>query len=184
MKETTIQDYYERMYKLFPNIPKKDIRTILRDGWRLLYLHNSFGADTLIRDKDFWCYIGYMQSDSVKWFEYYIKKLCTKIRFSFRRKRTKWDGNYYFSISKEMYEKYKNNKEKEFDFGYVLMFKIFDECNLRNYTHRCIFKIPYEDNGYTFEIQDLVTDKAELILEREPLTFKDVMTSNNKYSVI
>jgi hypothetical protein len=31
---------------------------------------------------------------------------------------------------------------------------------------------------------DFETDKAELVLERKPLTFKDILTSNYKYKFV
>ena len=73
MQLKTIQDYYEEMYKLYPNVPKSDIKKILQFGWKSLYLHNSYGGDTLIMQKGFWFYCGQLMNDSIKYFEYYKK---------------------------------------------------------------------------------------------------------------
>ena len=76
----TVKDYYNDMYKLFPDVPKEDVRRALNYGWKCLYLYNSRGADTIIKDKSFWCYIGYLKKNSLDYFSYYIKKLALKLR--------------------------------------------------------------------------------------------------------
>ena len=52
MKLTTIKDYYQQLYDKFPGVPKQDIRRILNYGWKQLYLCNSYGGDTFIRDRE------------------------------------------------------------------------------------------------------------------------------------
>jgi hypothetical protein len=48
-----------------------------------------------------------------------------------------------------------------------------------------IFKIPYSiDLGFSIFKDELNTDKSELILVREPLTFNDVLLSNYNYQFI
>jgi len=98
MQLKTINDYYEDVRKLWPRLPEKDIRRILNYGFRSLYLHNSYGGDTFIKDKDFLCYIGYLRNDSIKHFHYYIKKLTLKIRILYKRRKIPWDGYYYFAL--------------------------------------------------------------------------------------
>ena len=72
MQVKTIKDYYEEIYKRFPDVPKKDIQTILNFGWRSYYLHNSYGGDVVISDNNFWCYSGYLKNDSIEHFQYYF----------------------------------------------------------------------------------------------------------------
>jgi hypothetical protein len=95
----TVNDYYEEMYKLFPQISKKDIQRILNYGFKSLYLHNSYGGDTLITDSNFWCYIGTLRNDSLKHFKYYINKLSVKLRILYKRKKIQWNGYYYFALT-------------------------------------------------------------------------------------
>jgi hypothetical protein len=87
MEIKTIKDYYEELYKKFPEVDKKDIQRILNFGWKSLYLHNSYGGDVLIRDNNFWSYIGILTKDSLKHFIRYITKLCIKIRVLYKRKK-------------------------------------------------------------------------------------------------
>lgn len=75
------------------------MKRILNFSWKSLYLHNSYGGDTFITDKDIWCYIGYLKYDSIKHFLYYIKKLTVKLRVLYKRKKIPWDGYYYFALS-------------------------------------------------------------------------------------
>nr|DAG88912.1 MAG TPA: hypothetical protein [Crassvirales sp.] len=39
--------------------------------------------------------------DSLKWFDYYKRKMRTKLRVMYKRKQIKWDGYYYFALSKD-----------------------------------------------------------------------------------
>jgi uncharacterized protein (DUF433 family) len=48
MQVKTINDYFEILYAKYPNVPKEDIRRILKYGWKSLYLHNSYGGDIFI----------------------------------------------------------------------------------------------------------------------------------------
>lgn len=191
MEVRTVKDYYERMYEKFPTVPKKDIQRILNYGWKSLYLHNSYGGDTLITDNDFWSYIGTLRKDSLKHFHYYIKKLVIKLRVLYKRKKIQWDGYYYFALTDSQYENYLSQKNKKgrprknFKYGNQILYKILDECKIKEYNRKYIFKIPYiSDLGMTFYKENLESDKAELIITRDVLKFKDLLVSNNTYEFL
>lgn len=187
----TIKDYYSQVQKLFPWIPATDVHKILNFGWRSLYLVNSYGGDVAIQDVNFWFYTGCLHSDSLKHFEYYKTKLCNKMRVMFLRKKIKWDGYYYFGLSDERYQEWKSSKKKKgrprknYDFGNIKLYKMWEECKIAESGLKYFFKIPYPINmGFTFYCQDLKTGKAEFILAREPLKFQDILISNNDYEFI
>lgn len=189
--DKTIKDYYNQMYDLFPEVPKEDIRYICNYGWKALYLHNSYGGDTIITDKSLWSYIGFLKKDSLKWFKYYIKKLTIKLRVLYKRKQIPWDGYYYFALSEEQYENIVSQKKKRgrpkkyLSFGNQFLYKILDECKIREYSKKYIYKIPYiTDMGIRFYKKDLITDQAELIITRDTLKFKDILISNNNYEFL
>lgn len=191
MQIKTCKDYYEEMYKLFPDVPKNDIKKILSLGWKTLYLYNSMGADVVIKDKNFWSYIGYLKSDSLEYFKYYVKKLATKFRILYKRFRIKWDGYYYFAVYPHQYEKIKNQqkskgrKRKYFTFENILLYQILDECKIEQYAAPYIFKVSLPVNhGFKFFREQLKTDSAELIIERDPLKFKDVLINENDYELL
>ena len=191
MKLTTIKDYYQQLYDKFPGVPKQDIRRILNYGWKQLYLCNSYGGDTFIRDRELWCYIGRLTNDPLKHFEYYIHRLVTRIRVLYRRRKIKWDGYYYFALTANAYQKYLAQKnstgrpKKHFKFTNVFMYQILEECKIAESAAKYIFRIPYISTvKYKFYIPELKTDKAELIITREPLKFKDILTSTNDYELL
>ena len=99
----TIQDYYDQICAEYPNIPKSDIKRILQYGWKSLYLHNSYGGDTLINRNGFWFYCGQLMNDSLKYFEYYKNKMRIKLRIMYKRKHIPWDGYYYFALTQNQY---------------------------------------------------------------------------------
>lgn len=192
MEIKTVKDYYERLYEKYPTVPKKDIQKILSIGWKTYYLYNSQGGDVLIKDGGkFWCYTGNFTRDSIKYFHYYLNKLAIKIRILYKRLRTEWDGYYYFALSQKQYEetfgtiKPRGRKRKNFIFKNIFLYKILDECKLRNRVGRYIFRIPYiSDFGFRKYVQTLKTGKAELIITRDPIKFQDVLVNNNKYDVL
>lgn len=191
MQIKTINDYLEQMCKKYPNVPKEDLRRILVFGWKSLYLHNSYGGDTFISDNNTWCYIGSLTHNSLKHFEYYKKKLITKIRVLYKRKKIEWDGYYYFALTDEQYNDYLSQKKtrgrprKHFKFGKVILYQILDECKIKESNKKYIFKVPYISKiKLTHYIPDFKSDKAELILTRDPLKFKDILVYDNDYDFI
>ncbi len=189
--DKTIKDYYQQIYDKFPLVPKQDINKILNFSWKSLYLHNSYGGDTLIADKDIWCYIGNLKKDSLDHFYYYIRKLTTKLRVLYRRKKITWDGYYYFALSDAQYQSYLSQKNKRgrpkkyFNFGTVYLYQILDECKINEHYRRYIFRIPYISKLKIKQFtKDLVSDKAELLITRDPLKFKDILINDNEYEFL
>ena len=189
--DKTINDYYDKVQELFPDIDLHDIKIILKYAWKSLYLHNSYGGDVVIKDQTFWSYIGTLHSDSLKHFNYYIRKLIVKIRVMYRKKKIEWDGYYYFALTESQYQKVMQQKNKKgrpkrrFDYGTVFIYQIYDECNINEHGAKYIYRIPYISRlKIKCFVRNLVTDKAELIKVREPLKFKDVLINDNKYEFI
>lgn len=186
-----IKDYYEIIHEKFPQILISDIKRILNFGWKSVYLHNSYGGDVIIKNRQFWCYMGYLKNDTLKYFHYYIKKLSIKIRILYRRNKIEWDGYYYFALTNNQYSEYIKQKnkmgrpKKYFKFINVMLYQILDECKLQESGKRYIFKIPFTDViRFKLFYPELITDKAELLLIREPLKFKDILVSENEYEFL
>ena len=189
--QKTIQDYYDKMFELYPTLPKSDIKRILQYGWKCFHNYNSYGGDTLITRNGLWFYCGSLTNNSLKWFRYYKAKMCRKLRFMYMRKRIPWNGYYYFALSQNQYDEYLSQKNrrgrprKKFTFTNKVLYKIYDECNIKESAKVAIFRIPWIlDMGFIQYKEKLVTDKAELILVREPLKFQDVLLSVYSYEFI
>lgn len=189
--DRTIEDYYEQLYELFPDVPKHDIKYACRYGWNMLCKCHRNGADTLVMDQHFWSYIGFLQKDSIKWFLYYIKKLAIRLRYLYKKKKIEWDGYYYFGRNQKQYEEYLAQKKKRgrpkkyFTFSNVFLFKILDECKIKEYNCQYIFRIPVPiDFGFRYYKKELVTDSAELIITRDTQKFKDILVNNNNYEFL
>ena len=186
--DKTLKDYLEQVYEAFPQVQKRDINTILVFSWKSLYLHNSYGGDTIMIDNGFWLYIGNLKKDPMDHFFYYIRKLTVKLRVLYRRKRKEWDGYYYFALSNTQYQHYLDQKKKRgrprkyFNFGSVYLYEILDECRINEYYKKYIFRIPYISKLKIKQfVRDLTSNKAELIITREPLKFKDISVEENEY---
>lgn len=189
--DTKIQDYYQQIYDQFPNIPREDIKKILNFSWKSLYLHNSYGGDTILSGDGLWCYIGTLKNSSIQHFNYYIKKLITKLRVLYKRKNVKWDGHYYFALSDSQYQEYikqintKGRPKKHFVYGNVMMYQILDECRLNEHSKQYIFQV---ESGifikHKYYIPQFKSNKAKLFEIRKPLKFEDILVSNNNYELI
>ena len=191
MEIKNIKDYYEQVAEQFPQVDMADIKRILNFGFRSLYLHNSYGGDVLVQDSDMWCYFGTLRRDSLKHFDYYVKKLCLKIRVLYKRKKILWNGYYYFALTESQYQEYlkqKNHKGRPtryFKFKDIFLYKILDECKVKEHSNKYIFKIKQTiDLGFRFYKKEAKLDRPELIIQREPLKFKDILVTTNKYDVI
>ncbi len=188
-----IQDYYSQIIKKYPDVPVSDIKKILNFGWKSLYQHNSYGGDVIVRDNSTFIYFGRLKRDSLKWFNYYKKKLATKVSILFRRRNRNipWDGYYYFALNttqeKEYFNQIKNKgrPKKWFTFGPILLYKIKEECLIRESGKVAIFRVPMvADLGLHLFKRKFKTDQAELILQRDPLQFKDILVTSNNYEYV
>lgn len=191
MVQKTIQDYYDQIYKEYPTVSKSDIKRILQYGFKSLYLHCSYGGDVLLNRLGFWFYCGQLTNNSVRWFEYYKRKIKIKLRVLYKRKQIPWNGYYYFALSENQYNDYlsqKNKKgrpKKNFTFSHVVLYKIYDECNITESGKVAIFKIPMSiDLGFDYYKKEMITDKAELVLVRPPLKLEDILLSVYDYEFI
>lgn len=191
MEVKTIQDYYQQLFDLYPDVPKGDIKRIMLYGLKSFMMHNNYGADVLIQNPHIWIYSGKLMSDSIRYYNYYRLKMIIKLRINYKRFQIPWDGYYYFALQKNQYQNYlaqKNKRgrpKKHFNYGNVILFKRYDECMLRYPNSYAIFKITFNSNlGYSLYKHDFKTDKAELVLEKSPMTFKDILTSNYRYEYI
>ena len=191
MQLKTIQDYYQKLFELYPTIPQSDIKRILQYGWKSFYLHNSYGGDTLINQQGFWFYCGQLMKDSLKYFQYYKRKMRTKLRILYKRKHIQWDHYYYFALTEQQYNEYLEQKNKrgrprkKFTFSKIILYKIYDECSIYESNRIAIFKIPIQlDFGLTVYKEEITTEDAELVLVRAPLKFTDILLSNYNYQFI
>lgn len=191
MQIKKIQDYYEKMYEMYPDVSKSDIKRIVTYGWKMLYANNSYGADVLISTRKVWCYFGSLTKNSIAHYYYYIKKLIIKLRILYNKRRVQYDGYYYFALTNRQYEEYlaqkksKGRPKKYFNYGNCMLFKILDECKLKDHNRKYIFrvKIPVEQ-GFKLYYPNYRTGDAELIIVRDPCKFKDILVENCKYELI
>lgn len=191
MELKKVQDYYDTLFELYPDVSKKDIKRIMQFGLKSFLMHNNYGGDVLLQSPSIWLYCGKLMKDSIKYFEYYRRKMITKLRINHNRFNIPWDGYYYFGLIQSKYEDYLSQQKKRgrprkhFKYGNIVLYKYFDECNLRNSGAVAIFRITFNaDLGLSLYKPNFETDKAELILEREPLTLKDILASNYKYQFV
>ena len=180
-----VKDYCSIIHEKFPTISESDIKKILDFGFKSLYLHNLYGGDVFIRDRDLWMYIGKMSYNGIKNYRRYRNKLALKIRVLSKRDKIPWDGYYYFALTDnqqklvEEQNHKKGRKKKHLVYGNVVLYRLRNECEVKNSNKKYIYRVPilYADK-YAIYRENYETDKAELILTRKPLTFNDLINKN------
>ena len=63
-------DYVDKVHEKFPDVPIKELQTIMRFGLRSFYLHNLYGGDVLLKSPYFTLYSGKMFSDNLVFYHY------------------------------------------------------------------------------------------------------------------
>lgn len=192
MKESntikTVKDYIPELQQHFPELAESDIKRIVEYGWRMLYMGNVSGCDTLITSTkySYWFYIGNLCNSALKHFEYYKKKLFRKIKFLYTRIKPKWDEYYYVSLTDEEYLELKKRKKKKYQFKNKRVFKTKDACNLAYSGNKYIIRYKSKvDLGFNYYFETLNCEYPEIVLEKDkPDTFKDILKINNNYNFL
>lgn len=186
MKITTVNDYVDDVWKEYPELSREEVKRILVYGWKMILQYVSFGNDISILSQKFFFFIGKIPVSALAAFNTYCYKLAKRIQYMFRRTKAKWDGYYYFARNDNQYEDYiKQNKRKYKVFQNVMLYKLLEECKIKEHSKSFIFRLS-EDKTAWFQkfYKEIKTDKAELIIQRDPLKMKDLLTSENKFKYI
>lgn len=192
-KETTINDYLPQLYEAFPDIPKEDIKTIVRYGWRMLYKAHMAGCDTLVSSQDnrFWFYIGFLQRDSLKHINYYRKQLVRKIKYLFNTSKKDTSSIYYIGLNQEEYDQFckdtskRGKKKQKFTFNKKVSFKSKDACFVDGFNTVCILE--YDNliyRGFSFYNETLTVLNPKIVKLNKTKTFKDILVNNNDYDLL
>ena len=104
----------------------------------------------------------------------------------FKRTKSQWDGYYYFARTENQYIEYLQQERKKYKtFKNVKLYKLLEECKIKEHSKMYIFRLSESKTSWFQKFyKEIRTDKAELIIQRDPLTMKDVLTSENKFKYI
>ena len=186
MKLTKIDDYVDAVWEQHPDLSREEIKRILVYGWKMILQYISFGNDVSMISNHFFLFIGKIPSSALAAFNNYCYKLAKRIQYMFMRTKSTWDGYYYFARSESQYMDYlKQSKKKYKTFPNVILYKILDECKIKEHSKSYIFRLAEDKTAwYQKFYKEIKTDKAELIIQRDPLKMKDLLTSQNKFKYI
>lgn len=186
MKITNVNDYVKQVHEKFPELTENEIKRIMVYGWKQIIKCTRAGNDFSTLTPDFFFFIGVLPVNSLKAFKTYCIKLSRRIAYMFKRTNSKWDGYYYFTRSESQYIEYlKQNRKKYKVFKDVFLYKLLEEVKIRESNSPYIFRLSEDKTGHMKKYYpEIRTDKAELIIQRDPLQMKDITVSNNKYKYI
>lgn len=183
---TKINDYVDKVNEKFPEFSKSEIKIILVYGWKMILQCINALNDFYTRDKDIFFFIGKIGQSSLTSYKIYVSKLARRIRYMFHRTKSEWDGYYYFARGEDQFKDYlKQSKKKYKIFKDVFLYKLLEEVKIAESAKQYIFRLDEDKTKYMQKYyKEIKTDKAELIIQRDPLTLKDIMTSLNKYKYL
>lgn len=186
MKVKDINDYVDIVHEKYPELTKDEVKRILVYGWKMILQYVKFGNDVQILSPNFFFFIGQIPSSALTVFKTYCYKLAKRIRYMFKRTKSSWDGFYYFAITENQYIEYlKQNKKKYKIFKNIILYKLLDECKISEHGKSYIFRLNEDKTKWMSKFyKEIKTDKAELIIQRDPLKMQDVLTSYNKFKYI
>ena len=186
MRITTIDDYVEDVAAEFPELSEADVKRILTYGWKMILQYVSAGNDVMIKNRQIFFFIGKLYKDALRNFRNYVSKLSKRIAYMFRRTSSRWDGHYYFALTDKQYAEYcKQKKGKYKTFKKVWVYKLLEEIKVREFGKRYIFRVDEDLTKWRIRYYpELKTRFATLIIRRDPLKMKDILTSQNKFKYI
>lgn len=166
------EKYYEQVQKRFPFLNISQINNIVKHGLRTFFGYNVAGGDVLIKTQYFTAYSGKLfLHDDIFW-KYVLIKKKIKARIKYRRTHKKFDGKYYFGMTKRYYnEVYKpvmpsGRKRKCWTPDNLTIFKSYEECCLFAYDY--IFELSRRyDVGFISKISGEKLRRYHLIAKRD-----------------
>lgn len=186
MKITKVNDYVDSVHEKFPELSREEIKRILVYGWKMILQYVRAGNDvSMITNKEF-MFIGVIPTNGLSVFKNYCYKLSKRIAYMFKRTKSKWDGYYYFTRSEKQYIDYLSQKQKKYKvFKDVFLYKLLEELKIKESSAPYIFRLKEQRTGWmTKYYKEIKTENAELIIVRDPLQMKDILTSENKFKYI
>ena len=186
MKVTNINDYVDVVWEKHPELSREEIKRILVYGWKMILQYVSFGNDVSIISHKIFFFIGKIPVSALSAFNTYCYKLAKRIQYMFKRTKAKWDGYYYFARTEQQYIDYiKQDKKKYKIFQNVVLYKLLEECKIKEHSKSYIFRLSEDKTVWMQKYyKQIKTDKAELVIQRDPLQMKDLLTSENKFKYI
>lgn len=140
--------YFSKVKEKFPELSEKQIKEILYYGTRMMFMMSYYGVDLKFQQRKFFVYIGEVMQSGDAYSKYRKARLSARLRVLHNRKKIPYSGKYYFTITKETYDKMpKKKKCEKIPLDYVIGFKIPEESMLQGGSYLYEVDMPVE-KGY------------------------------------
>lgn len=167
------EKYYEQVQKRFPFLSIKQIDKIVKYGLRSFFMVNHHGGDVLLKSNYYTAYVGKLYNKPELFWQYYKIKWAIKLRIKYARQHRKFNGKYYFTMSKDFYEtnylpqcNKTGRRRKKFHFDYLRIYKIFEESAIQGGDY--IFELDYPtDIGFSKLMVDFTISSFRLVSKRD-----------------
>lgn len=186
MKITRVDDYLDALQEQYPEFSRDELKRILNYGWKMILQYVSYGNDVSIISNKFFFFIGKIPVSALAAFNTYCYKLAKRIQYMFKRTKSSWDGYYYFALTENQYKEYLSQSRRKYKvFKNITLYKLLEECKIKEHNKQYIFRLTEDRTAWMQKFyKEIKTNKVELIIQRDPLKMKDLLTSYNKFKYI
>lgn len=149
MEITTYDMFMEGLYKEFPDVDKRSIRSVCRHGLVMLSKFRRMNHDIYLNNnrEDLYYYFGFVTKDEQKRFAISNYKAPKKLRLMYNLTKTKYSGYYYFVLDDEQYKQHLRGEP----FDRLFLYKVLKEAKLyKKGTHTFQYKM---DKDWWFKIE-------------------------------
>lgn len=166
-----LDDYLDIIAEKYPHIPQKELKQVLEHGFNSFLLLNKNQADVQISDWRYWAYCGRRYKNHKARLFYNSLKARRKYRLLYKYANEKYDGSYYFGLTDEEWDTYKDKifskHRKKVEFNNVILYKIKEECFLFK-PNKYFIKTHYPiDMGWFFKKDKLISTDFEYFAYRD-----------------
>lgn len=188
----TINSYAEQVQELYPNIKLDIILQVIKYGIKQVYLCGKQSLDVLIKKGGRYVYFGNIKAYcGNKPEKYYARQLRKKLYKLWYSKKIKWDGYYYFCLSKPEYEKYFTKsgvrKVRNFSFNTPKLLSMSADIAYvyyRRSKYMVRLKAKQRFGFYRFIRPYIELQGIELYQYKESATIQSLSPKNHKYKIL
>lgn len=166
--------YYEQVRARYPDLSISQIEKIIKHGLRSFYMINLYGGDVLVKTNYYTAYFGKLFRKKDIFYKYRKLKWRIKYRMQYKRRKTIYNGKYYFGIKADLYNELfppkttnKGRSRSRAKFDKITIYKIYDEVLL-------------DFPDYVFEIDHEVDGKFAIRYENKKLHNFRLIAKRNK----
>lgn len=168
-----LDDYLDVMQEKYPSVKREELKKVIQHGFLTLHAMTRKGIDIVSGNWRYSAYFGKKFQNKELGAKYYVLKMRTKLRATYKFAEEIFDGRYYFGLTDAQWDAYKTfvldhkGRRKKFTFHDLRLYKIREECFLET-SKKHFFTLYYPiDHGWQFFKNEITTRNFEYLGYRD-----------------